>query len=65
MRNLNFTTGVQAVLASAVVGVVCYLSLMGIQDAVETVKQLAILGFGFWLGSSRSSQAKDDKGEVK
>lgn len=61
MQALSFTTIVQAILAFVVVGVVCYLAVIRPDDFKDSIVQLAMLGFGFWLGSSRSSQAKDDK----
>ena len=58
---INGTMIVQAILACGVVGVVCALALHDPTTFKDPIVNMALIALGYWLGSSRSSQAKDEK----
>lgn len=55
------TTLVQALLAFIIVGTIAYLAIVQPANYKDVITNLGMLAAGFWWGSSRSSQAKDDK----
>lgn len=55
------TVIVQAILAMAIIGVVCYLAVKDPANFKDPIMNMATIALGYWLGSSRSSQSKDEK----
>jgi len=58
---INGTMIVQAILALGVVGVICWLAVHDPATFKDPIVNMGMIALGYWLGSSRSSQAKDEK----
>ena len=60
MKPTTFTELVQAAAFAVVLGLLGY-KVVADPDFGKVLENIAMIGVGFWWGSSRSSQAKDQK----